>query len=103
MVLLAACALLLFGCTGTNNGTQSQGQPNGNMPPAAQNPQAGQVGAAGQPQGGAPPDSGALYQPTTGIASLTDNDTSVATGDNDGSAYTELPVDDGTDSPANGS
>ena len=93
MVLLAAFALLLYGCTGADNGTQ--GQP--------QSPQNSQVGTPSPSQNGAPAGNGTQYMPTTGIASLSDNDTSVATGDNDGAGYTELPFDDGTDAPVNGS
>ena len=88
LFLIIGCTLLLYGCTGASNGMPSQG---------------GQVSAPTPSQNGAPTDSGASYQPTTGIASLSENDTNVATGDNDGTGYTELPVDDGTDSPLNGS
>ena len=97
MALIAACSLMLFGCTGAGSGTQSQTQPQ-------QNGQGAQVNAPSSPQQtGTPASSGAQYQPTTGIASLSDNDTSVATGDNDGSGYTDLPVDDGSDLPTNSS
>ena len=98
LVLLVGCSLLLYGCTGAG-GTQNQGP----TQPSPQNGQGGQVGAQGPSQNGAPTGNGIQYQPTTGIASLSDNDTSVATGDNDGSGYTDLPVDDGTDAPVNGS
>ena len=83
LVLLAACALLLYGCAGASNGTNA---------PAQGNPQVNTQNGAAQ-----------FQPPTTGVASLSDNDTTVSGSDQDGAAYTELPVDDGTDSPVNSS
>ena len=94
LALLAACALLLYGCT--------QQSANGQQPPAGSNQQpAAQAGTPAASNGAPAGNVGAQTQPTTGVLSLSGNDTNVGTGDQDGASVTDLPVDDGTDSPVN--
>ena len=91
LVLMVGCALLLFGCAQAGNGT-SQNQP-----------ASGQGGQVGAPNG-TPAGNGTQYMPATaGMLSLSDNETNAGASDLSGTAYTELPVDDGTDLPVNSS
>jgi len=101
LVLLVGCMFLLYGCTGSSNAPSQSGQ---NSTAAAA--PSGNAAVTGVASTGAPVSNGTMggqMQPATGMASLNESDMNVSASDNTGNAYTALPVDDGSDSPVNGS
>jgi len=107
LVILVGCMVLLYGCTGSNSGASVQ---SGNTTVAAPSGNGGHSGpvvtavaSQGTPASNGTKGNASQAQAPTGISALTVSDINVPTGDTTGNAYTALPVDDGSDSPVNGS